>query len=186
MRAKSVWLHDPFGNPKKTQFKVSDSEISLGNFVVPAAEVASCGVRYSNKFVARLNPTIGLALIGWFLYEAFSLMIRFTTAVNVASNPGADEAATHAAMLKMLTNLHLRASTTDDQQLQLTFWIYILTILYSIFIAPNIFRPRLELIARGGSVVCVSYRLVRPRKFAKTLVAARKIAQRNKKLSPTN
>jgi hypothetical protein len=184
MKAKSVWLHTPMGNPKKTQFKVTESEISLGNFVVPVSEVQSCKVGYPKKWLAPLTATIGLSLLAWFAYEVVSLVIRFSTAINVASTPGVDEAASHASMVQLLEKLHLRASTSDDQQLALTFWIYIFLFVYGILISPLIFRPRIVLTARGGSVVEMAYRFVRPRKFAKTLAAARKVAKRNKKVTP--
>lgn len=186
MRAKSVWLHTPMGDPKKTLFKVTESEISLGNFVVPISEVQSCKVGYSKKWIAPLAATIGLSLMIWFSYELVSLVIRFSTAINVASTPGADEAASHASMVQFLEKLHLRASTSDDQQLALTFWIYIFLLVYGLLISPLIFRPRIVLTSRGGSVVEMAYRFVRPRKFAKTLAAARKVAKRNKKLAPNN
>lgn len=180
MRAKSVWLHTPMGDPKKTLFKVTESEISLGNFIVPISEVQSCKVGYSKKWLAPLTATIGLSLLVWFSYELVSLVIRFSTAMNVASTPGADEAAAHASMVHFLEKLHLRASTSDDQQLALTFWIYVFLFVYGILISPLIFRPRIVLTARGGSVVEMAYRFVRPRKFAKTLAAARKAAKRAK------
>lgn len=83
-------------------------------------------------------------------------------------------------MVKVLHKFHLRTSTSDDQQLALAFWIYIFLLAYGLFLAPLVFRPRIVLIARGGSVVEVAYRFVRPRKFAKALVAARKLAKRAK------
>lgn len=172
------------GDPKKTQFKVTESEISLGNFVVPTSEVQSCKVGYSKKWLGPLAATIGLSLLTWLSYELVSLVIRFSTAVNVASTPGVDEAASHASMVHFLEKLHLRASTSDDQQLALTFWIYVFLFVYGLFISPLIFRPRIVLTARGGSVVEMAYRFVRPRKFAKTLGAARKIAKKNKKTLP--
>ena len=174
------------GEPKKTLFKVTESEISLGNFIVPISEVQSCKVGYSKKWLAPLTATIGLSLLVWFSYELVSLVIRFSTAMNVASTPGADEAAAHASMVQFLEKLHLRASTSDDQQLALTFWIYIFLFVYGILISPLIFRPRIVLTARGGSVVEMAYRFVRPRKFAKTLAAARKVAKRNKKVTRNN
>ena len=186
MRAKSVWLRNPFGDPKKTEFKVSATEISLGNFVVPANEVESCKVRYPNKFLGPLNMVITFGILGWWLYEVTSFLIRLLTAFNVAGTPGVDEAATRASMVELLQKFHLRASTTDEQQTQLALGLYVLILVYGIFIAPSIFRPRVVHTARGGSVVEVHYRLVRPRKFAKTLVAARKIAKKNKKALPNS
>lgn len=174
------------GDPKKTQFKVTESEISLGNFVVPASEVHSCKVGYAKKWLGPLTIAIGLGLTGWFLYEAMSFLIRLLTAINVASTPEVDEAATQASMVQLLHKLHLRASTSDEQQTQLALGLYVLILVYGIFIAPSIFRPRVVLTARGGSVVEVHYRLVRPRKFAKTLVAARKIAKKNRKALPNS
>jgi len=178
MRAKSVWLHNPLGEPKKTRFKVTESEISLGNFVVPVSEVQSCKVGYPRKWYGPLNSLIGLSLMAWFLYEFMSLIIRFSTAMNVASTTGADETAAHINMVKVLHKFHLRTSTSDDQQLAFAFWIYIFLLAYGLFLATLVFRPRIVLTARGGSVVEVAYRFVRPRKFAKALVAARKLAKR--------
>lgn len=186
MRAKSVWLHNPTGDPKKTQFKVTESEISLGNFVVPASEVQSCKISYANKWLFLINMAIGLSLSSWFVYEVSSFLIRLQTAFVVAGTPGVDEAATQASMVELLHKLHLRASTSDEQQTQLALGLYVLILVYGIFIAPSIFRPRVVLTARGSSVVEVPYRLVRPRKFAKTLAAARKIAKKNKKALPNS
>jgi len=183
MRTKLVWLRNPFGDPKKTEFKVSATEISLGNFVVPANEVESCKVRYPNKFLGSLNMVITFGILGWWLYEVTSFLIRLLTAFNVAGTPGVDEAATRASMVELLQKLHLRASTTDEQQTLLALFLYIFILVYGIFIAPNIFTPRIVLTSRGGSVVEVPYRLVRPRKFAKTLVAAQKVAKRSKKMA---
>ena len=115
-----------------------------------------------------------------------SFLIRLLTAFNVAGTPDVDEAATRASMVQLLQKFHLRASTTDEQQTQLALGLYAFNLVYGIFIAPSIFRPRVVLTARGGSVVEVHYRLVRPRKFAKTLVAARKIAKKNKKALPNS
>ena len=78
------------GDPKKTQFKVTESEISLGNFVVPASEVHSCKVGYAKKWLGPLTIAIGLGLTGWFLYEAMSFLIRLLTAFNVAGTPDVD------------------------------------------------------------------------------------------------
>ena len=99
---KSVWLRNPFGDPKKTEFKVTESEISLGNFVVPASKVHSCKVGYAKKWLGPLTIAIGLGLTGWFLYEAMSFLIRLLTAINVASTPEVDEAATQASMVQLL------------------------------------------------------------------------------------
>ena len=129
---------------------------------------------------------ITFGILGWWLYEAMSFLIRLLTAFNVAGTPDVDEAATRASMVQLLQKFHLRASTTDEQQTQLALGLYVLILVYGIFIAPSIFRPRVVLTARGGSVVEVHYRLVRPRKFAKTLVAARKIAKKNKKALPNS
>jgi len=183
MRTKSVWLRNPFGDPKKTEFKVSSTEISLGNFVVPTDDVASCKVGYANKWLGSLNMAVGLILGGWFLYEVSSFLIRLLSAFNIAGTPGVDEVATHASMVKLLQKFHLRAWTSDEQQTQLALCLYIFILVYGIFIAPNIFKPRIVLTSRGGSVVEVPYRLVRPRKFAKTLVAAQKVAKRSKKMA---
>ena len=129
---------------------------------------------------------ITFGILGWWLYEVTSFLIRLLTAFNVAGTPGVDEAATRASMVELLQKFHLRASTTDEQQTQLALGLYVLILVYGIFIAPSIFRPRVVLTARGGSVVEVHYRLVRPRKFAKTLVAARKIAKKNNKALPNS
>ena len=129
---------------------------------------------------------ITFGILGWWLYEVTSFLIRLLTAFNVAGTPGVDEAATRASMVELLQKFHLRASTTDEQQTQLALGLYVLILVYGIFIAPSIFRPRVVLTARGGSVVEVPYRLVRPRKFAKALAAAWKIAKKNKKALPNS
>ena len=129
---------------------------------------------------------ITFGILGWWLYEVTSFLIRLLTAFNVAGTPGVDEAATRASMVELLQKFHLRASTTDEQQTQLALGLYVLILVYGIFIAPSIFRPRVVLTARGGSVVEVHYRLVRPRKFAKALAAAWKIAKKNKKALPNS
>ena len=98
-----------------------------------------------------------------------------------------DKVASHPVLdAELLQKFHLRASTTDEQQTQLALGLYVLILVYGIFIAPSIFRPRVVLTARGGRVVEVPYRLVRPRKFAKALAAAWKIAKKNKKALPNS
>ena len=185
MKSRSVWLHNPTGNPKKVKFKVSDTEISLGDFVVPADDVASCKTSYPFRIYGLLVPVIGYGLFAWWVAEFLSFVIRFQFALIVALTPNADEAAAQAQTLALLQKLHLRSSTTDDQQMQLAFWFYIALTFYSLFISHFIFRPRIVLKSREGSSAEVPYRFVRPRKFLKTLVAARKVVKRAKALHKT-
>ena len=182
MKSRSVWLHNPTGNPKKIQFKVSDSEISLGDFVVPADEVASCKTSYPFRIYGLLVPVIVYGLLAWWFAEFLSFVIRFQFALLIELTPNLDEAATQAQAVALLQKLHLRSSTTDDQQMLLAFWLYIALTFYSLFLSPFIFRPRLVLKSREGSSVEVPYRFMRPRKFIKTSVAARKVVKRAKAL----
>ena len=182
MKSRSVWLHNPTGNPKKIQFKVSDSEISLGDFVVRADEVASCKTSYPFRIYGLLVPVIVYGLLAWWFAEFLSFVIRFQFALLIELTPNLDEAATQAQAVALLQKLHLRSSTTDDQQMLLAFWLYIALTFYSLFISSFIFRPRLVLKSREGSSAEAPYRFVRPRKFIKTGVAARKIVKRAKAL----
>ena len=168
------------GRPRKTRFKVTADEISLGDFVVPASEVHSCKVGYPKKWLGPLSLIIGLSFMLWFLYELMSLIIRLVAAMSVDPTSDGVDSEVKLATVRLLNKFYLRSSTSDDQQLALTFWIYIFSIAYGLFIAPLIFRPRIVLVARGGNVVEVAYRFVRPRKLAKTLVAARILAKRTK------
>jgi len=178
MKKKSVWLHNPTGNPKKTLFTVTKTEISLGESTIPASEVASCKRTYPKSFCLPLNTGISLALAGWMVYEAASFIIRLQFAVFIDLSPELDVTATNAKMNSLLQSLHLRTSTTDDQQLQLAFWLYISVLIYGFLLSNLIFRPRITLTSKNGTVVQVPFLLVRPRKYAKCLVAARKISKK--------
>jgi len=180
MKKKSVWLHNPTGNPKKTLFTVSKTEISLGDNIIPAGDVVSCKRTYP-KFFYTLNLGISLALAGWMVYEAASFIIRLQFAVFIDLSPEIDATATNAKMNSLLQTLHLRTSTTDDQQLQLAFWLYISVLIYGFLLSNLIFRPRITLTSKNGTVVEVPFLLVRPRKFANCLAAARKISKKARK-----
>jgi hypothetical protein len=181
MKKKSVWLHNPTGNPKKTLFTVSKTEISLGDNIIPATDVASCKRTYPKSFYMPINFSISLALAGWMVYEAASFIIRLQFAIILDLTPELDATATNAKMNSLLQTLHLRTSTTDEQQTQLAFWLYISVLIYGLLLSNLIFRPRITLTSKNGTVVQVPFILVRPRKFAKCLVAARKIGKINKK-----
>ena len=99
----------------------------------------------------------------------------------ILSRGALDATATNAKMNSLLQTLNLRTSTTDDQQMQLAFWLYISVLIYGLLLSNLIFRPRITLTSKNGTVVQVPFMLVRPRKFAKCLVAARKIGKINKK-----
>jgi hypothetical protein len=185
MKSRSVWLHNPTGSPKKVEFKVSDTEISLGEFVVLTEDVASCKVKYPNRLNGPLVQVIIYGLLAWMIAELASFAIRLQIAVTVALTPNSDEAAAQEQAVTLLQKLHLRSSTTDDQQMLLAFWLYIVFILYSVFVSNFIFRPRIVLKSREGSSAEAPYRFVRPRKFIKTLVAARKVVKRAKALHKT-
>ena len=185
MKSRSVWLHNPTGNPKKVQFKVSDTEISLGDFVVRADDVASCKASFPNRINGLLAPMIVCALFAWSIAEFLSFVIRFQSALLIELTPDSDKAATQAQTLALLQKLHLRSSTTDDQQMQLAFWLFIVYFIYALFISNSIFRPRIVLKSREGSSAEAPYRFVRPRKFIKTSVAARKVVKRAKALHKT-
>jgi len=185
MKSRSVWLHNPTGSPKKVEFKVSDTEISLGEFVVLAEDVASCKVKYPNRIYGLLVPMIVCGLLAWWFAEFLSFAIRFQFALLMELTPNLDEAATQTQAVAILQKLHLRSSTTDDQQMQLAFWLYIAFILDCLFVSHFIFRPRIVLKSREGSSADAPYRFVRPRKFIKTLVAARKVVKRAKALHKT-
>jgi hypothetical protein len=181
MRKKSVWLHNPSGNPKKVLFSVTGTEVSLGETVLPASEVASCKRTYAKPFYGKINLLITFALIGWFLYEALNFLIRFQFALLLDSSPDVDKEATNEKMMNLLRNMNLRTSTTDDQQMQLFFWLYLTVLIYGTLLSNTIFRPRITLTSKSGLVTEAPFLLVRPRKYAKCLIAARKIAKKNRK-----
>ena len=181
MRKKSVWLHNPSGNPKKVLFSVSKTEVSLGETVLPASEVASCKRTYAKPFYGKINLLITFALIGWFLYEALNFLIRFQFAMLLDLSPDAQKEETNELKMDFLKFFHLRTSITDDQQMQIFFMLYISILIYQNLISHIIFRPRILLTSKNGSVTEVPYFLVRPAKFAKCLRVARKIAKKNRK-----
>jgi hypothetical protein len=181
MRKKSVWLHNPSGNPKKVLFSVTGTEVSLGETVLPASEVASCKRTYAKPFYGKINLLITFALIGWFLYEALNFLIRFQFALLSELSSDTKKEETNGLKMDFLKFFHLRTSTTDDQQMQLFFMLYISILIYQNLISHIIFRPRILLTSKNGSVTEVPYLLVRPAKFAKCLGVARKIAKKNRK-----
>jgi hypothetical protein len=180
MKSRSVWLHNPTGSPKKVQLKVSDTEISLGEFVVPAKDVASCKVTYPFRVYGLLVPLMVFGLFAWWVAEFLSFIIRLQSAVLVELTPNSDAAAAHAQAVALLQKLHLRSSTTDDQQMQLAFWLFIAYFIYCLFVTHFIFRPRILLVSSEGGSAERPYLFVRPRKFVKTLAAARKVVKRAK------
>ena len=181
MKKKSVWLHNPTGNPKKTLFTVTKTEISLGDNVLPANEVAAFKRTYAKPFYGKINLLVFFALFGWWLYEALNFLIRFQFALLSELSTDTEKEETNKLKMDILELFHLRTSTTDDQQMQLSFMLYISILIYQNLISHIIFRPRIVLTSKSGSVTEVSYLLVRPAKFAKCLGVARKIAKKNRK-----
>ena len=181
MKKKSVWLHNPTGNPKKTLFTVSKTEISLGDTVLSANEVAAFKRTYAKPFYGKINLLVFFALFGWLLYEGLNFLIRFEFALLSELSTDTEKEETNKLKMDILEFFHLRTSTTDDQQLQLFFMLYISILIYQNLISHIIFRPRIVLTSKSGSVTEVPYLLVRPAKFAKCLGVARKIAKKNRK-----
>ena len=181
MKKKSVWLHNPTGNPKKTLFTVSKTEISLGDTVLSANEVAAFKRTYAKPFYGKINLLVFFALFGWWLYEALNFLIRFEFALLSEVSTDTEKEETNKLKMDILEFFHLRTSTTDDQQMQLSFMLYISILIYQNLISHIIFRPRIVLTSKSGSVTEVPYLLVRPAKFAKCLGVARKIAKKNRR-----
>ena len=181
MKKKSVWLHNPTGNPKKTLFTVTKTEISLGDTVLPAHEVAAFKRTYAKPFYGKINLLVFFALFGWWLYEALNFLIRFEFALLSEVSTDTEKEETNKLKMDILEFFNLRTSTTDDQQMQLSFLLYISILIYQNLISHIIFRPRIVLTSKSGSVTEVPYLLVRPAKFAKCLGVARKIAKKNRK-----
>ena len=181
MKKKSVWLHKPFGDPKKTLFSVTKTEISLGDTVLPTSEVAAFKRTYAKPFYGRINLLVFFALFGWWLYEALNFLIRFQFALLSELSSDTEKEETNKLKMDILEFFHLRTSTTDDQQMQLSFMLYISILIYQNLISHIIFRPRIVLTSKSGSVTEVPYLLVRPAKFAKCLGVARKIAKKNRR-----
>jgi hypothetical protein len=181
MRKKSVWLHNPGGNPKKIIFSVSATEVSLGETILLASEVAACKRTYAKPFYRKINLLIHSALFGWLLYEALNFLIRFQFAFLSELSSETEKEDTNKLKMEFLKFFHLRTSTTDDQQMQLFLMLYISILIYQNLISHIIFRPRLVLTSKSGLVIEVPYLLVRPAKFAKCLGVARKIAKKNRK-----
>ena len=181
MKKKSVWLHNPTGNPKKTLFTVTKTEISLGDTVLQSNEVAAFKRTYAKPFYGKINLLVFFALFGWWLYEALNFLIRFEFALISELSTDTEKEETNKLKMDILEFFHLRTSTTDDQQLQLFFMLYISILIYQNLISHIIFRPRIVLTSKSGSVTEVPYLLVRPAKFAKCLGVARKIAKKNRK-----
>ena len=181
MKKKSVWLHNPTGNPKKTLFTVTKTEISLGDTVLQSNEVAAFKRTYAKPFYGKINLLVFFALFGWWLYEALNFLIRFEFALLSEVSTDTEKEETNKLKMDILEFFHLRTSTTDDQQMQLSFMLYISILIYQNLISHIIFRPRIVLTSKSGSVTEVPYLLVRPAKFAKCLGVARKIAKKNRK-----
>jgi hypothetical protein len=181
MRRKSVWLHKPFGNPKKTLFSVSEEEISLREKVFPAGEVVGCKRNYAKPFLKPINIVITFGLLCWTFYEMASVFLRLGILIALDMQPDADVARVNENLQNMLQSLHLRASTTDDQQLQLFLALYFSTILYGLIFSNLIFRPRIVLTLKNGDTVEVPFLFVRPRKFANALRAGHKVSKRTRK-----
>ena len=181
MKKKSVWLHNPTGNPKKTLFTVTKTEISLGDTVLQSNEVAAFKRTYAKPFYGKINLLVFFALFGWWLYEALNFLIRFEFALISELSTDTEKEETNKLKMDILEFFHLRTSTTDDQQMQLSFMLYISILIYQNLISHIIFRPRIVLTSKSGSVTEVPYLLVRPAKFAKCLGVARKIAKKNRK-----
>ena len=181
MKKKSVWLHNPSGNPKKTLFTVTKTEISLGDTVFPTSEVAAFKRTYAKPFYGKINLLVFFALFGWWLYEALNFLIRFQFALLSEVSTDTEKEETNKLKMDILEFFHLRTSTTDDQQMQLSFMLYISILIYQNLISHIIFRPRIVLTSKSGSVTEVPYLLVRPAKFAKCLGVARKIAKKNRR-----
>jgi hypothetical protein len=121
------------------------------------------------------------ALFGWWLYEALNFLIRFEFALLSEVSTDTEKEETNKLKMDILEFFHLRTSTTDDQQMQLSFMLYISILIYQNLISHIIFRPRIVLTSKSGSVTEVPYLLVRPAKFAKCLGVARKIAKKNRR-----
>ena len=83
MKKKSVWLHNPTGNPKKTLFTVTKTEISLGDTVLQSNEVAAFKRTYAKPFYGKINPAFFWATLGkyWatFYYNIWSHGFKYKT-----------------------------------------------------------------------------------------------------------
>jgi hypothetical protein len=181
MKEKSVWLHHPTGNPRKSLFLVSENQISLGGKAFATNDVVICKQKFPNRFFKTLNLLLFYALFLWLMYELLSLSIRLSVAINVEMTPGIDVARTNQRMQDLLELFNLRSSTTDDEQLALFLWVYLGTFLYQLFLANIVFRPSVYLELHNGETLQVPYLFVRPRKFIKVLGRIRKIAKKNRK-----
>jgi hypothetical protein len=181
MKKKSVWLHNPTGNPKKTLFSVTKTEISLGGTVLLANEVASCKRIFAKPFYKQINLLMNFSLFAWLLYEGLNFLIRFQFALLSELSSDTEKEETNELKLNLLQNLNLRTSTTDDQQMQLFFLLYFSVLIYQFILSSIIFRPRIVLTSTSGSVTEVPFLLVRPGKYGKCLGIARKIAKKNGK-----
>jgi hypothetical protein len=179
MRRKSGWLYKPFGNPRKILFSVSKEEVTLGDQVFPAGEVVDCKRNFSKPFLKPTNFVLTYGLLGWMLYELASLYIRLVILLRLDTESEADLARANERIKTLLQMFHLRASTTDDQQLQLFLWLYLSLFLYGII--SKFFGPRIVLTLKNGDVVEAPFFIMRPRKYVKTLNAGRKLSKRNRK-----
>jgi hypothetical protein len=185
MRRKSVWLHKPFGNPKKILFSVSKEEVTLGDQVFPAGEVVGCKRNFSKPFLKPINFVLTYGLLGWMFYEFLSVYIRLAWALrrvrlSLDTQSEADLARENERMQTLLQMFHLRASTTDDQQLQLFLWLYLSYISLWLFVS-KFFGRRIALTLKNGDVVEAPFFITRPRKYVKTLKAGRKLSKRTRK-----
>jgi hypothetical protein len=181
VKNKSVWLHRPFGNPKKILFSVTEDEVSLGDKVFPAGEVVDCKQSYPKSLSKPVNIILSYGLLGWTLYEMYSLFFRLSAYILLPESPDLDTARANEKAQELLQLFLLRTSTTDEQQLQLFLCLFVFSILYGLIFSNLIFRPRVVLHLKNGDVAEASYLLVRPRKFVKTLAAGRKISKKTRK-----
>jgi hypothetical protein len=125
MRRKSVWLHKPFGNPRKILFAVTKDEISLGDKVFPAGEVVGCKRSFAKPFLKPIHFVITYGLFGWILYELLFFSVRLQLLIALDGRPEADVARINERLQTILAMLHWRGSITDEQQLQLLLWSYL-------------------------------------------------------------
>ena len=182
MRKKSVWLHKPFGNPRKILFSVTKDEVTLGDKVFPAGEVVGCKRSFAKPILKPINFVLSCGVFGWMLYELAFLSVRVQIQIALDGLPEADAARKNERLQEVLQALHWRGSITDDQQLQLFLWSYLSLFLYGLFFSTLIFRPRIVLTLKNGEVAEAPFLFVRPGwGLTKTFKAGRKLSKRNRK-----
>jgi len=183
MKPRSVRLLKPFGNPKSFKFSVNQDKISLGPRTFLINDIQACRRTYGIPQSWPVVRFIETGLFLWSTYEFMSLVIRFQILM-LLDLPDDAQSTSVQQTIDLLNVFFLRTSTTDEQQLLLFIYLYVIFLSFSIFLSNLIFRARISITLKSGEKFEMSYLiLLNQGKLVKLLKRTNRVLRKNRKVS---